>query len=188
MFGKTKQQIDGKVNRALSYVGESFVSKFGKALQSDGDLVFSKYPKQLSSVRLAYRKKDYLFGGLYNLHLCGEVLSEDKGFRTGSVKMGYHGIMFKGDAFFKGDEQISSLLNEDHQLIKKLSELDLYSGEVVFSEDRAVVTLVPMGGSYTYTIFPPSNYGGILKAESAERLAEALAVLASRLKKINELM
>jgi hypothetical protein len=186
MFGKIRQQIDGKANKNLSYLGERFVPRFGEKTEcSDGEISFSKFAKPLCDVRLSYRKKKYLLGGLYTLVLSGEVKMK-KGFpETGALAVGYRGVLLKGKAFFKGETPAAYLLNRDYALIKKLTELDLYEGKIAFSDGKATITLVPLSGSYTYTIFPPTRHEGIIGKENVDRLSDALVLIASRLDRLS---
>ena len=128
-----------------------------------------------AGLELTYEAKKQLLGGVfsqvYTLRTEGSALGGQE-----ETKLHYHGWFLKGDAFFKqkGQGAAAELLNRDAELIRLLSALDLLSLSLIFREGSAEIRLSPLGGAFTYTLFPPVKYGADLPGTDLERIRRAL--------------
>jgi hypothetical protein len=120
-------------------------------------------------------------GGVYSLVFSGvryNILMDE----TEETELFYHGRFVKGKAYFKsakGGGGLSEVLNSDEELIELLSALDLLFLRVSCHENQLSLSLSPLGGAYTYTVFPPMKYGGILPRENVDSIIKVITKIAA---------
>lgn len=178
---KIRQKIDREAEKQLDSMVKLFPLTWGEPRQGErtGSYRFD-FMKGIPPVDVTYRAKKQLLGGVYSLvfSLDIEGLPELEG---GKAELCYTGRFLKGKAYFK-DTQGSGLaeeLNGDQDLLAYLTELDLLSLTLTVKEGLMQVKLSPLGGAYTYTLFPPMKYGAVLPEGDRERIRLALFHIAS---------
>ncbi|AGL02293.1 DUF3156 family protein [Desulfoscipio gibsoniae] len=174
-----KQKIDGYARTSLGFIAKEFGAYLGKMEADPDGVVFTAPPGSLSQVRITNNKKKFLLGGLFALEIIGEIPLKGLVRDNCPIRLHYRGSLLKGKAYFQ-DRQgvhkaIVSRLNNDAELIRTLSQLDLEKGEIWVDDDKYTIKLSPLGGSYMYMMIPPLRYTGSLPKKEINRLYAALA-------------
>ena len=178
---KLRQKIDKAASDQLERILSAFPSSWGEMSErtTEGKFRFDGF-LGTSDVQVAYDAKKQLLGGVYSLEF--SLSNENVGWDgEGKAELRYKGRMLKGDAYFKPGKTgnaLSVLLNSNCELIRLLSELDLLYAKVSVTEGMLKVTLSPLGGAYTYTVFPPMKYGAMLPDKDIERIRRVLVIFA----------
>ncbi len=173
-----KQKIDAYARTNLEYLAAQFTPYWGEMEVCGEEVVFANPPPPLAKVKIICKKKKSLLGGLYSLQIMGEIEKEGLARNKTPIRLYYHGIVSKGKAYFKHqediDEELIEELNNDANLISILSLLDLETGEIWIEDDKYTIVLSPISGSFMYMIFPPLRYSGTLPKEEIGQLNTSL--------------
>lgn len=178
---KLRQKIDKAASDQLERILGTFPAAWGRKSDRtpDGKFRFDGFSDRCD-VHVAYDAKKQLLGGVYSLVFSFKS-TEIRWDGEGKAELRYKGRMLKGDAYFKpgktGDA-LSVLLNSQKKLIRLLSELDLLNASVSVTGGAIDVSLSPLGGAYTYTVFPPMKYGALLPDKDIERIRKVLVIFA----------
>ncbi len=180
---KLRQKIDKAASDQLERILTTFPKSWGTADRGD-DLMEYRFDSfsDGAEMAVAYDAKKQLLGGVFSL-VFTLGCANTSGVESGKAKLQYKGSFIKGDAFFsagkKSDSLLAEALNSYPDLMKILSELDLLSMNVSADNGTLKVELSPLGGAYTYTIFPPMKYGGLLPDTDLERIRQVLNIFAA---------
>ena len=184
---KYRQKIDKEASDQLERILGTFPKAWGCTEEhgGKGNYRFNGFADS-DDAYVAYDAKKQLLGGVYSLvfSLTRENIITDA---EGEVLLHYKGHMLKGEAYFaakkRSEGTLSEKLNGQKELIKLLSELDLLSMTVSVSKGTLNVKLSPLGGAFTYTVFPPMKYGSLLPDTHLERIRQALMIFAAEFPK-----
>jgi hypothetical protein len=146
--------------------------------------LYSNPGENLDLVKVEYEAKKQLLGGIYSLVFSGEKgnISLDE---TDEAELFYKGRFVKGEAYFKSENpsgKLCEILNGDRELVELISALDLLYLKVSCHENQLSLSLSPLGGAYTYTVFPPMKYGGILPRENMDSIIKVINKIAASFK------
>jgi hypothetical protein len=173
-----KQKIDAYARANLEYLAARFTPYWGEMEACGEEVVFANPPPPLRRVKILCKKKKSLLGGLYSLQIIGEIDKEGLVRNKTPIRLYYRGLVSKGKAFFKHQEDINSdlikHLNNDVNLINILSLLDLETGEIWLADDKYIIVMSPISGSFMYMVFPPLRYSGSLPEEEIRQLNTSL--------------
>ena len=172
------QKIDKSARTQLMECAPYFPALWGDSEETVMGLHYGSPEEGPDSIDVVYEAKKQLLGGVYNLVISGEkeaVCSE------GDAEMFYKGRFIKGEAYFKPGKEggdLAEILNGNSELIELLSRLDLLTMKVSCHDNRLTYSLSPFGGAYTYTVFPPMKYGGVLPGGDIKAIGRVMNLIA----------
>jgi hypothetical protein len=180
-YKELKQKIDESAGTQLSNMAFMFPESWTEESRTLMGLRYRSSVSRLDEIEVEYKAKKQLLGGVYSLSFTG--VKEDLLFEDNELcVLQYRGRFIKGEAFFESKEGTGSLaliLNGDIDLIRTLSSLDILSMEVSCRDRKLSITLSPMGGAYTYTVFPPMKHDAVLPQGDLNRIVKALNRIAA---------
>ncbi len=174
------QKIDRSAMTQIHESARSYPAGWGEAEVTAQGLVYGSPDEGPERILVTYEAKKQLLGGVFNLVIQGEC-GGCPSCMEGDAEMFYGGRFFKGEAYFKPGKEggpVAGILNGNGELLKDLTRLDLLSMIVTCQDGRLVWRLSPLGGAFSYTVFPPVKYGGVLPRGDIEAIGRIMNLIA----------